>query len=143
FTREEIDEFKPLYPGDRAPALADYPEIYRALGLFRPVSSTSSNESSRSSNGSFGVLASLDDAPGIGSNNWVISGARTTTGKPLLANDPHLGLTTPSVWYVARLRAPDFEVFGATLPGVPYVLLGRTRQVAWGFTNTGPDVQDL
>jgi penicillin amidase len=79
----------------------------------------------------------------LGSNNWVVDGARTASGRPLLANDPHLGLTTPSVWYFARLRAPELEVFGATLPGVPYVVLGRARSVAWGFTNTAPDVQDI
>lgn len=80
---------------------------------------------------------------GTGSNNWVLSGARTTTGAPLLANDPHLGLSTPALWYFARLKAPGLEVAGATLPGVPLVVLGQTADLAWGFTNTGPDVQDL
>jgi penicillin amidase len=143
FSRAEIDEFRPPYPGDEPPAVADYPAIYRALGVFRTSPSTSATEPTRPPRDSLETFAGLSDAPGIGSNNWVISGARTTSGKPLLANDPHLGLTTPSVWYFARLRAPDLEVFGATLPGVPYVLLGRNRRVAWGFTNTGPDVQDL
>jgi penicillin amidase len=142
-SRAEIDEFKPPYPGDEPAAIADYPEIYRALGLFRPMPATSRREPGTLRDESLETFAALDEAPGIGSNNWVISGARTSTGKPLLANDPHLGFTTPSVWYFARLRAPDLEVFGATLPGVPYVLLGRNPWVAWGFTNTGPDVQDL
>lgn len=148
FSRAEIDEFKPPYPGEAPASIADYPEIYRALGLFKSVGSQAVQsmtvERPRvASDESLETFAALDEALGIGSNNWVVSGARTTTGKPLLANDPHLGFTTPSVWYFARLRAPGMEVFGATLPGIPYVLLGRNRSVAWGFTNTGPDVQDL
>jgi len=81
--------------------------------------------------------------PGLGSNNWVVSGAHSKSGKPLLANDPHLRLSTPSLWYLAHLSAPGLEVIGATLPGIPTPVLGRTSQIAWGFTNTGPDVQDL
>ena len=80
---------------------------------------------------------------GLGSNGWVVSGAHTDSGKPLLANDPHLRLEVPSVWYLAHISTPDFEIVGATLPGLPFPLLGRTRNFAWGFTNTGPDVQDL
>ncbi|WP_029215459.1 penicillin acylase family protein, partial [Kallotenue papyrolyticum] len=80
---------------------------------------------------------------GLGSNNWVISGARSTTGYPLLANDPHLGARLPSIWFLAHLSAPDFEVIGATLPGVPGFPIGRNRTIAWGVTNVGPDVQDL
>lgn len=81
--------------------------------------------------------------PGLGSNNWVVSGARTASGKPLLANDPHLGLQAPSLWYFAHLSWPGNDVIGASLPGLPSIILGRNRQIAWGFTNTGPDVQDL
>jgi penicillin amidase len=73
----------------------------------------------------------------------VIGGERTESGKPLLANDPHLGLSTPSLWYFASLSAPGLAVVGATLPGVPGVILGRNGRIAWGFTNTGSDVQDL
>ena len=80
---------------------------------------------------------------GLGSNAWVLSGEHTESGKPLLANDPHLRLEVPSVWYLAHISTPDLEVVGATLPGLPFPLLGRTRNLAWGFTNTGPDVQDL
>jgi penicillin G amidase len=78
-----------------------------------------------------------------GSNNWVISGSHTASGKPILANDPHLALSSPAVWYFARLKSPEFDVIGATLPGIPFVILGRTSSAAWGFTNTGPDTQDL
>lgn len=80
---------------------------------------------------------------GLGSNNWVLDGRRTLSGKPLLANDPHLRLTAPAIWYLAHLHAPGLEVIGATLPGVPGVILGRNEHVAWAFTNTGSDTQDL
>ena len=73
----------------------------------------------------------------------MLSGRRTVSGKPLLANDPHLGLTAPSVWYFASLQSPGLNVIGATLPGLPGVVLGRNDRVAWGITNTGADQQDL
>ena len=83
-------------------------------------------------------------ASGLGSNAWVLSGEHTESGKPLLANDPHLRLEIPSVWYLAHIATPEFEVVGARrCRGLPFPLLGRTRHLAWGFTNTGPDVQDL
>ncbi len=78
-----------------------------------------------------------------GSNNWVVSGAHTASGKPLLSNDMHLDLAIPNVWYEAHLTAGDFDVAGVTLPGVPYVIVGHNRRVAWGFTNLGPNVEDI
>jgi penicillin G amidase len=80
---------------------------------------------------------------GLGSNNWVVSGAHTATGKPLLANDTHLELSIPSIWYEAHLTAPGWNVKGFTLPGAPLVVIGHNDQIAWGFTNNGADVQDL
>jgi penicillin G amidase len=78
-----------------------------------------------------------------GSNNWVVSGAHTASGKPLLSNDMHLDLHLPNVWYEAHLTAGDFDVAGVTLPGVPFVIVGHNRYIAWGFTNLGPNVEDL
>ncbi len=78
-----------------------------------------------------------------GSNNWVISGAHTASGKPLLSNDMHLGLNDPSIWYMADLRAPGFHAAGVTLPGMPFVVAGHNEHVAWGFTALYADVQDL
>jgi len=122
----QIGEFLPPYPGDAPLALADYAALYRQLDASK--------------------LAALA-LPGLtedgASNNWVLAGSRTASGKPLLANDPHLGLAAPAVWYFAHLSAPGFEVMGATFPGVPFVALGHNRNIAWGSTNTGPDVQDL
>ncbi|MGE0703915.1 MAG: penicillin acylase family protein [Vicinamibacterales bacterium] len=80
----------------------------------------------------------------LGSNSWVVSGSRTASGFPLLANDPHLGTRIPSVWYLARLSGgEEFDVMGATLPGAPGVATGRNRSIAWGVTNVGADVQDF
>ena len=78
-----------------------------------------------------------------GSNNWVVAGAHTASGKPLLANDMHLELTAPNIWYMADLSAPGFHAAGVTLPGVPYIIAGHNEHVAWGFTALGGDVQDL
>ena len=122
----QIGEFLPPYPGDAPLAIADFTKLYRQLDA--------------------GKLAALA-LPGVtedgASNNWVLAGRRSASGKPLLANDPHLGLAAPAIWYFAHLSAPGLEVMGATLPGVPAVVLGRNRHIAWGVTNTGPDVQDL
>jgi len=78
-----------------------------------------------------------------GSNNWVISGEKTKSGKPLLSDDPHLGLATPSVWYQMHLKAPTVNVSGVIFAGIPGIILGHNENIAWGVTNTGPDVQDL
>ena len=121
-----IHELLPPYPGEKVPVIADLKELYSSM----------EREAVR-------LARFAPDNDGLGSNNWVVSGSRTESGKPLLANDPHLGLTVPPVWYFAQLSAPDMQVIGATLPGVPGVILGRNERIAWGFTNTGPDVQDL
>ncbi len=89
------------------------------------------------------VSALRCDGCAAGSNNWVVSGARSASGKPLVANDMHLSITLPGIWYTAELQAGSFHVSGVTLPGVPYVIVGHNDHVAWGFTNSGADVQDL
>lgn len=78
-----------------------------------------------------------------GSNNWVVSGAHTHSGKPLLANDTHLQNDVPSIWYMAHLKAPGYNAKGFCLPGGPLVVIGHNERIAWGFTNNGADVQDL
>jgi len=77
------------------------------------------------------------------SNNWVVSGNRTVTGKPLLSNDPHLRPTAPSIWHMVHLSTPAARVAGVVMPGLPGVIIGHNDRIAWGFTNVGPDVQDL
>lgn len=92
------------------------------------------------------ALAPVPD-PGIGSNNWVLSGKLTQSGKPLLANDPHLAVRTPGIWHQIHLRVTDgpdqMNVIGVMFAGVPGVVIGQNEQIAWGVTNTAPDVQDL
>jgi penicillin amidase len=136
FTRAEIDDIYPPLPGDAAPATVDYVELYRLLGALKVTQAAPAPLAAIPQAG-FGS----DEA--VGSNNWVLAGSRTVSGKPLLANDPHLGLTAPSVWYFVHLQAPGLQVSGATLPGLPAVVLGRNERIAWGMTNTGVDQQDL
>lgn len=77
-----------------------------------------------------------------GSNGWVVHGDRTETGKPILANDPHLRFGAPILWYLAHIEAPDLSLTGATVPGVPFMILGHNGSIAWGMTNGGGDVED-
>ena len=133
-------------------SIADRAYSVLARGIFNPLNilqtALLSTEGMQLDAQQFGQ--NMGNVEGKGSNNWVVAGSKTTSGKPLLANDPHLGLSAPAIWYFARLQvkaadaaAPESDVIGATLPGLPGVILGRTAKVAWGFTNTGPDVQDL
>jgi penicillin amidase len=166
----------PPYAGERPAATADVARLYAALDIYRrdpaPTTRTGAAEGTASpapeglresvragltgdmARWSAEFVAGAGTVEGKGSNNWVVAGSRTVSGKPLLANDPHLGLSAPAIWYFARLQAPasqaadgsvvpGLDVIGATLPGLPAVVLGRTATAAWGFTNTGPDVQDL
>jgi penicillin amidase len=87
-----------------------------------------------------GALIGLDHGA---SNEWVVAGARTKSGKPILANDPHLGLEAPILWYLARIVTPELSLKGASVPGLPGVLLGQNDHIAWGFTTADTDTQDL
>ena len=133
-----IDELLPPQPGDKLPVHGDYASMYKAMDALKP-STVATAAMAAADN----LLFLSQGTEGIGSNNWVVNGSRTTSGKPLLANDPHLSLAAPAIWYFTRQKAPGIDVTGATLPGGHAVILGRTKGVAWGFTNTGPDVQDL
>ncbi len=132
----EIEDLMPLDAVDRPPPM---PEIASLYPLRRPQTAQRRADAS--------VL--VDDLIASGaSNNWVVSGARTKSGKPLLANDPHLRLAAPAIWHLAHMAlekpgADPVNAVGASLPGLPHIVLGRGDSVAWGFTNTGPDVQDL
>lgn len=131
----EIDDLLPHDPALSPPPLPDVATLYplRQLPQRHARSAT----------------PFVDETLGDGaSNNWVVSGAKTKSGKPLLANDPHLRLSAPAIWYfahvsVARDGAQDLTAVGGTLPGVPLVVIGRNEHIAWGFTNAGPDVQDI
>jgi len=79
----------------------------------------------------------------VGSNSWVVAGEKTVSGKPMLASDPHLPPTSPSIWHIVHLSAGELRVSGVSVPGVPGVMLGHNESIAWGITNLCPDVQDL
>ena len=134
--KARIDQLLPPYPGDAVPDTLDYAAFYRGLKL--------DGQQALAEPALLRLLAAAPESglEGTGSNSWVLAGSRTTTGKPLLANDPHLKLSTPALWYFARLEAPGLDVAGATMPGLPGVVVGQNKHIAWGFTNTGPDVQD-
>ncbi|MGH7120620.1 MAG: penicillin acylase family protein [Acetobacteraceae bacterium] len=89
------------------------------------------------------VFPPLFAAAAPASNEWAVAGDRSATGAPLLAGDPHLGLAFPSLWYLARIETPHTTLAGATAPGVPFLVLGHNRHVAWTFTDTGADTEDL
>ena len=129
--------------GEASPPTADYAALFRGLKL-----SASGTQQAWQRLPDIAPLPGIEGGiesgiEGVGSNNWVLAGSRTASGKPLLANDPHLKLSAPALWYFARLEAPGLKVGGATMPGLPFVVLGQNEHIAWGFTNTGPDVQDL
>ena len=88
-------------------------------------------------------LSSFEPPAGQGSNCWVVSGEHTASGGPILANDPHLSLMAPPIWYEVSLETPSFATRGVTFPGTPFVVIGRSRHAAWGFTNVPADVMDF
>ncbi len=123
---EELPILYPAYPKDGPVVLGDLAPIYRALPLDRLIA----------------LMPAIED-PARASNNWVVDGSHTVSGKPILANDPHLELQIPGFWYLARLVTPDHTVSGGTIAGSPVVIIGQNERIAWGFTNTGSDVSDL
>ncbi len=163
---EKLWQLMPPYEGEPAASKLDFARLYAELGVYRNEPAAAP-KTSAAPGGLWDTLVTAQIAPwaddfvsnvgnveGRGSNNWVVAGNHTTSGKPLLANDPHLSLSSPAIWYFARVQAPaernadgtsgaPLDAIGATLPGLPFVVLGRTSKVAWGYTNTGPDVQDL
>ena len=122
---ERIAEMWPPYPAGGPVTAEDLAGLYTGLPL--------------------DGLAALEPAgtPRGASNAWAVAGTRTASGKPILANDPHLGFGAPVMWYLARIVAPGLEVAGATAPGVPFMLLGHNRRIAWGMSSTHGDVEDL
>lgn len=152
---QELWQMMPAYTGDAPATQVDLAKLYKNLDVFaKPTPKTASRQVKldvalqSTLSDSLGKdindwAASLGQIDSRGSNNWVIAGSHTASGKPLLSNDPHLALGAPAVWYFAHLKSPEIDAIGATLPGIPFVILGRTPTAAWGFTNTGPDSQDL
>ena len=133
---ESPDQGEEETPAERPKHRSSLKEMQVPRLRFLPAADPSARDDSK-----FASVAEGDLRPG--SNNWVISGAHTVTGKPMLSNDMHLDLRMPDTWYEAHLTAGDYDVVGVTLPGVPYVIVGHNQHVAWGFTNLGPNVEDL
>ncbi|MGF1610442.1 MAG: penicillin acylase family protein [Kiloniellales bacterium] len=125
-TPEQIAFLWPSYPGDAPVAIAGLAARYDGPAPLR-----------------LGELLPWDWAPKDASNAWVLAGSKTASGKPILANDPHLGLTAPGLWYLVRIETPELTLAGASAPGVPFVLVGHNGDVAWGQTTTHGDTQDL
>ncbi len=150
-TPEQIDQLFPPYP-------SDHPIIVNKIGNGASTDTVPPASRYELSDQILSALqhnASLMDAilgpsgDGIGSNSWVVSGSLTATGKPLLANDPHLGIQMPSIWYQMDMHCRPqndqcpYEMGGFSFAGVPGIIIGHNDHIAWGFTNTGPDVMDL
>ena len=149
---EQVDELYPAYP-------ADHPVIVNSMGNEQKVDEILSNsiaytlpdqalnQVARNISQLDNVLGPLGD--GIGSNSWAVSGTLTASGNALLANDPHLTIQMPSIWYQVSLHcypktdACPYEVAGFSFAGVPGVVIGHNDRIAWGYTNAGPDVMDL
>jgi penicillin amidase len=146
---QQVDELYPPYPSDHPLILP--PGSYPQAGASFQIASTSAAAELSDVRLRF---AGLDDllasgGAGLGSNNWVLSGTKTDSGYPILANDPHLSSQMPSIWFEIGLHCqphgPEcpFEVTGFSFAGAPGVIIGHNDRIAWGFTNTGPDVMDL
>jgi len=150
---ERMNQLRPPYPSDAPTVIQadDYtPPAAPPQPPQTPPASTSSSPDGRSARALLELASRLPPLfrlPGEmkprASNNWVISGSKTTTGKPLLANDPHLGLSAPSIWYLVDMQAPGYKAIGASFPGLPAVVIGRNERIGWGVTTVGADVQDL
>jgi penicillin G amidase len=160
FTKDQIDQLYPPYPYSRNAPIVSGGAVNSVTKKFEPNASagTTSAASSPVAQAQLANLANkLDSVPsllgpagsGIGSNSWVVSGKYTTTGKPLLANDPHLAPQLPSLWYQMGLHCRNlsdhchYDVAGFTFSGMPGVVIGHNNEIAWGLTNLGADVTDL
>ena len=133
--KERFDFLYPQYYPDAEPVIAaDHPWDFEPIILDTPSVSFTDNQLTTQ------PLPKPD--PDNGSNNWAVSGSKTRSGQPILANDPHLGLNLPSIWFVLQLQTPDVNVLGATLPGAPGVVIGCNDSIAWGVTNATRDVKD-
>lgn len=159
FTPEQVEDLNPSYPFDVMPTIVTADDLPIGEKAPIPAGEASDNTSNTVSlsreayrlagNVSPDIRFAFGEGDGIGSNNWVVAGSRTDTGLPLLANDPHLGIQMPSIWYEVGLHCQPvsadcpFDVRGFAFAPAPGVVIGHNDRIAWGFTNVGPDVMDL
>lgn len=134
YGKEVTEDLFPNYPSKESPIIPEGTKID-----FQPLPLPPAPHD-------FTGIGSMNPQPerdkGIGSNNWAVSGSKSATGLPLLANDPHLTLSLPSIWYQMQLVSPGINVYGSTMPGSPSVIIGFNQDVAWGVTNVGADIID-
>jgi penicillin amidase len=129
---QKAKEILPTYP-ENGPVV-----LPTLLGKKYPFASTDLREIDLAYRKFFGI-----EGMGIGSNSWAVNGAKSVTGKPILANDPHLTLTAPSRWYEIHMSGGRFDVAGVSIPGVPGIVVGKNRHIAWGLTNGMIDDADF
>ncbi|MFC4122361.1 penicillin acylase family protein [Nonomuraea zeae] len=150
--KERVEQLYPGYPYDRHATIVNEGTIDRGRFDQRAEPRRRATPALTQGAATLGAVPDMigtEDRDGIGSNSWVISGEHTASGKPLLANDPHLSAQMPSVWYQAGLHCRKiteecpYDVTGFTFSGMPGVIIGHTDKISWGFTNLGPDVADL
>ena len=142
--QQATDELVPGYPFDTRPVIAPTSQLATAAGSSAGLAAAPAVDWTRVSTKLIGrPPGALGTGPLLGSNNWVVGGQHTASGLPLLANDPHLGIQMPSIWYQVGLHAPGWDVTGFSFAGIPGVIVGHNERIAWGVTNVGPDVQDL
>ena len=149
---DRVEQIFPPYPGDRNPYIVDNEDAARAgtpVDLQMNLNLTSALGSAAAGIDALNRVTGGGEETGVGSNSWAVSGEYTPTGAPFLMNDPHLSSQMPSIWYQVGLHcrtvsdACPYDVVGFSFAGVPGVVIGHNADIAWGFTNVGPDVQDL
>lgn len=149
FGPDKLKDLVPPYPADGPFVIPPEAKEYKAHPPTHPLTHSPALSIG---DPDFAAIAAIDARLGIGadigSNNWVVDGTKTTTGKPLLANDPHLGIQMPSIWYAVGLHCRNvtadcpYNVVGMTFAATPSVVIGHNDRIAWAMTNVGPDVQD-
>ncbi|MCH7409692.1 penicillin acylase family protein [Belliella sp. DSM 111904] len=134
--KDLFEKLYPLFPEESDPVIES-----THLWDFEPIA-VEQPEDLQYPSDSILLQALPQPTPGTGSNNWAVSGSKTASGNPILANDPHLSMNLPSLWYAMQLSTPDFSVKGATLPGALGVISGFNENIAWGVTNATRDTRD-
>jgi len=137
------ENFRILYPSipdSLYPVIAKGTAYNKPLAALDPPASADSLYFNRKDTIQF--VGDFKPNPSNGSNSWAVSGNKTQSGKPILSNDPHLGLTLPSIWFEIQLKTPAFNAYGVSFPGLPGVVIGFNDSISFGFTNAGRDVKD-
>ena len=137
------DEFAALYPQvpDSLMPIVPKGTAFDKPGI-TPIKPVSADSVYFSAKQEVAMQNFVEDDAADGSNNWVVAGSKTKTGVPILCNDPHLELTLPSIWYEMQLKTPTSNVYGVSLPGSPFIIIGFNDSIAWGVTNSQRDVKD-